>query len=680
MTPLRSLFLFVLLLCPSPCLFAVDFGNLQNLYGDFRSPPQQVQETSIEFSAFLAQPAPKSPPHVGVYLIVQARLGVGWHLYSITQPDGGPLRGMFSLARSEEYEPLGPFQTASEVEVEYSDLYDGLAIESHVNSATWICPLKLNGTPTLEKLQVSGKFDGQICQDADRGGVCVQVNGERFTAEYNPNFDVAPLLQKAAEVADFLQKGEKKGDEGGEQEGKRTLTSPTRLTSANGREGLRGGEGATGKEQLVGLECLEYKPQETVQVNQLSTALLYAFLGGLILNIMPCVLPVIGLKILSFFEQAGKSRVRAFVLNLWYSLGLLSVFVVLAFLSVGLSRMFTYDLFNIIMVCIVFTMSLSLMDVWELRVPSFLGSGQSVALMQQEGAVGAFFKGIITTLLAIPCGAPLLSPALSWADEQIRAGSSTNVLIAYVCIGLGMSSPYLLIGAFPELLRFLPKPGMWMLTFKKIMGFFLLVAVVWILYFISFDCIVPVIALLFALWFACWLIGRLTLTASQTERGISWFFGLFVVILVLLFSFNIPNIPNPYTLQNAMLTRLNDWAGINEEKFWQPFSENKLKHFLAQNRPVLVDFTADWCMSCKYFEATVLQTEEIKKLLEEKGVESFKADCTKQDMEGTVFLSKLGSGSVPVLALFQPDRPTEPLVIRGGFTRKTVVDLLQTIR
>ncbi|MGL6225064.1 MAG: protein-disulfide reductase DsbD family protein [Thermoguttaceae bacterium] len=701
MTILRSLFLLVLLLlCSFTSLFAVDFGNLQNLYGDFRSQPQQVKEMSIEFSAFLAQPAPTSPPSVGAYLVVQARLGEGWHLYSITQPDGGPLRGMFSLARSGEYEPLGPFQTASEVDVEYSDLYDGLAIESHVNSATWICPLQLNGTTTIETLQVSGKFDGQICQDADRGGVCVQVNGERFTAEYSPDFDVAPLLKKAAEIADFLQKvgkgeeqwneqreergGEERAEQGRERErqgekqgGERTLTSSTGLTSAKGEEGSNEGKGATGKEQLIDLE---YRPQETVQVNQLSTALLYAFLGGLILNIMPCVLPVIGLKILSFFEQAGKSRVRAFVLNLWYSLGLLSVFIVLAFLSVGLSRMFTYDLFNIIMVCIVFTMSLSLMDVWELRVPSFLGSGKSVALMEQEGAIGAFFKGIITTLLAIPCGAPLLSPALSWADEQIRAGSSTNVLIAYVCIGLGMSSPYLLIGAFPELLRFLPKPGMWMLTFKKIMGFFLLVAVVWILYFISLDCIVPVIALLFALWFACWLIGRLPLTASQTERGISWFFGLFVVILVLLFSFNLPNIPNPYTLQNAMSTRLNDWAGINEEKFWQPFSENKLKHFLEQDRPVLVDFTADWCMSCKYFEATVLQTEEIKKLLEEKGVESLKADCTKQNMEGAVFLAKLGSSSVPVLALFQPDHPDQPIVIRGGFSRNTVVDLLQTIR
>ncbi len=619
-----------------PPKLSVDLDGLSDLYGGTGGFSVGADTVYVTFQATLAKAPANDPKGADAYVVLNAKIQPSWHLYSITQPPGGPLKGKITLNPSGDYQQLGPFLTASDLHVEISDVFGGLRVESHLDQATWVAPLKLAAGKTLDGLAVAGKFDGQVC--GGEHGLCVQVQNEPFEAMLDANLDVGLLLEKANRLA---------------------KTEPTAST---------GGAATSG-----------YKPVETVNINDLKTALLYAFLGGLILNIMPCVLPVIGLKILSFFEQAGQSRLRAFALNVWYSLGLISVFVVLALLSVGLSRMFTYDLFNIIMICIVFAMSLSLMDVWELRMPSFLGSGKSAELMDREGAIGAFFKGIITTLLAIPCGAPLLSPALSWADEQIRAGAGTNVLIGYVFIGLGMASPYLLIGAFPELLRFLPKPGMWMLTFKKIMGFFLLLAVVWILYFISLDCIVPVVGLMFALWFACWLIGRLPLTAPASERGKAWFFGLLCFGLVLVFSFDIPGIANPYTLQSAMRSRLNDWAGVGEDHYWKPFTEEALNAALTEGRPVLVDFTADWCMSCKYFEATVLKTEEIQSLLDRKKIVSLKADCTKSELEGAVFLAKLGSPSVPVLALFTPEKPTEPTVIRGGFYKKTVTDLLEPL-
>jgi thiol:disulfide interchange protein DsbD len=117
-----------------------------------------------------------------------------------------------------------------------------------------------------------------------------------------------------------------------------------------------------------------------------------------------------------------------------------------------------------------------------------------------------------------------------------------------------------------------------------------------------------------------------------------------------------------------------------EDEHWTLFTVKKLNAALAEGKPVLIDFTADWCLSCKYFEKTVLQTDEIKELMDQKGVVSLKADCTKTEMQGAVFLARLGSGSVPVLALFMPEAPTTPTVIRGGFYKQTVLDLLEPLK
>jgi thiol:disulfide interchange protein DsbD len=384
---------------------------------------------------------------------------------------------------------------------------------------------------------------------------------------------------------------------------------------------------------------------------------------------MPCVLPVIGLKILSFFEQAGKSRSRALLLNVCYSLGLLTVFLLLAFLSLGLSILFTFDLFGILMACIVFVMALSLMDIWMLSVPGALGGKTSDKLTSQEGILGAYFKGIITTLLAIPCGAPFLSPAVNWADMQIRAGNMPMVFLMYSVIGLGMASPYLLLGAFPEWLRFLPKPGEWMETFKKTMGFCLLLAVVWILYFVPVEKVLPTVALLFALWFVCWLFGEQQLAGSVRLRN--YIIAPIVLALVVLFSFQIPGVPNSYTLESAMRVRIYGHQG----EHWKPYSKSALETALESNKVVIVDFTADWCVNCKALESMVLQSEPILALLDEKQIVSLTGDCTREG-EAMELLLQLGSFQVPTLAIFDPAEPTKPIVIRGSCTQKTLAELL----
>ena len=232
----------------------------------------------------------------------------------------------------------------------------------------------------------------------------------------------------------------------------------------------------------------------------------FAFLGGIILNLMPCVLPVISLKILAFLEQAGESRGRVFALNVWYSLGLLSVFAVLAVLAAtaGLAwgEQFTLPWFKVAMTGLVFAMALSFLGTWEIPIPGFVGVGGANRLQAQEGPSGAFFKGVFTTILATPCSGPFLGPVFGYLLRQ----PPHMAYWIFGAVGLGMAFPYLVLGAVPELLRFLPKPGRWMETVQQLMGFLLLATVVYLFTTLSAAYFIPTLALLVGLWFACWWI------------------------------------------------------------------------------------------------------------------------------------------------------------------------------
>ena len=263
----------------------------------------------------------------------------------------------------------------------------------------------------------------------------------------------------------------------------------------------------------------------------------FAFLGGLILNLMPCVLPVISLKILSFLEQAGESRGRVFLLERLVFGGLLSVFMVLAALAAaaGLAwgEQFTLPWFKVAMTALVFVMALSFLGVWEIPIPGFVGAGRAGRLQTKEGPSGAFFKGVFATILATPCSGPFLGPVFGYLLKQ----PPHMAYWIFGAVGLGMASPYLVIGAFPELIRFLPKPGAWMETVQQVMGFLLLATVVYLFTTLSAAYFMPTQALLVGLWFACWWIGRTPLTAPEGWRIAAWVGGPAVAALVGLFAF-----------------------------------------------------------------------------------------------------------------------------------------------
>ena len=432
----------------------------------------------------------------------------------------------------------------------------------------------------------------------------------------------------------------------------------------------------------------ETAPRAAALGGSLGRNLIYAFFGGMILNIMPCVLPVIGLKIVSFFDQAGQRRGRAFYLNLCYTAGILTVFTVLALMSVGLSYLFTYGAFQIVMGCVVFVMALNLIGIWEIVLPGFLGGRRSGELMGKEGGLGGWFKGVITTLLAIPCGAPLLSPALVWTDALIKSGSVVSVLLIYWVIGLGMAAPFLAIGAFPELLRFFPKPGAWMETFKQVMGFVLLPAVIWILFSMPLPLILPMIALLTALGFACWLLGRDRYNPDR-KRFMPRLTALAVVLVTILFSFQFPfarsggEYPLP-TLQGGFREKLVRWGiraqreGELTQTDWRLFDRRDFDAELLRGNTVAVDFTADWCMNCKVLERTVLRAPEIESLFRQKGIVTMTADWTNRgqtDESRAVgdLLARYGGEQVPVLMIFTPKDPENPVILRGIFTKERLI-------
>ncbi|MCC7084002.1 MAG: thioredoxin family protein [Pirellulales bacterium] len=428
-----------------------------------------------------------------------------------------------------------------------------------------------------------------------------------------------------------------------------------------------------------------------------------AFFGGMLLNLMPCVFPVIGLKILSFVEQSHHNRARLLALNGWYTLGVLIVFLAVATVAVLLRSWigmdFKYGSQNgvpavaIGIAALMFIMALSLLGVWEIPIPGFLGSGKAAELTSHEGASGAIAKGAITTLLGASCSGPLVAAPFGFALD--RATPVWAVYGTFFLIGLGMSTPYLMLGANPGLLRFLPRPGAWMDTFKQICGFFLLGAMIWVLTWLKFYYVTPTVAFLVGLWAACWWIGRVPLTVSTAKRLSAWGWSIAIAILAGVASFNwfLPSSEERFTqtidiefgrrYQETARLRVADVAiksaaDVDGSKLpWRPFSRELLVELTREGKTVMVDFTADWCANCKVLESVVLNTADVKAVVMRNNVVPLVADYTDLPQELTDMLTLLKAGAVPVLAIFPASNPNDPIVFRGGYTQQILIDALE---
>jgi len=406
------------------------------------------------------------------------------------------------------------------------------------------------------------------------------------------------------------------------------------------------------------------------------TFLLFGFLGGIILNLMPCVLPVISLKIFGFIQQAGQSRRKVLRSGIAFAVGIFAWFVGLALLLIVLKGaggdvtwgglQFTNPYFVLALSVIVLVFALNLFGVFEISLPQGLTRGL-LSTTERRNDLGSFLQGVFATVLATPCTAPFLGSALGFAFSQ----SPVVILAMFVAIAAGMSAPYLLLSVQPAWLRFLPKPGPWMLHVKQFMGFLLLATLLFLLYVLGAQrglegaiwasCFLLVISL------ACWMKGAFVLpTSSTAKRSV-----VLVLMLMLVLGGGTYFVGGKFRSTNVAL------ADSRLRGDWQAFTPERLQAELEQGHSVFVDFTAAWCLTCKFNEANVLESAEVREAFQRYATVKLKADWTNGDPAITKLLQKFGRPGVPLYVLY-PGKNEEPIVFPEVLTKGMVLEKLQT--
>ncbi len=411
----------------------------------------------------------------------------------------------------------------------------------------------------------------------------------------------------------------------------------------------------------------------------------FAMVGGFILNFMPCVLPVIAIKVMSFLEQADEEPGRVRALGLVFTAGIISAFLALAAIvlavraagqSVGWGFQFQYPGFIIGMCVIVLLLSLSLFGLFYVSMSA--GQDELDQLASREGYLGTFFKGVLATTLSTPCTAPFLGAALGFAFAQ----PPLVVLGIFFASGLGMSLPYLVLTAQPRWMKFLPKPGAWMEKFKESMGFVMLATVIWLLGVLASQVgsegVMWTSFFLLTVSLSAWIVSRFTdLGSSSAQKVKVWSMAALVSALgFYLFIYLQPSI---------MLGLTNSKTGVEKREVvktgseieWTPFSVEALNKALNENKTVFLDFTADWCLTCKVNEKTVIETDAVRGKLKELNVLPMKADWTNRDPDITKLLSRFERSGVPLYVVFPAGRPAEPHPLPDGIlTQDLVLDAL----
>ncbi len=427
-----------------------------------------------------------------------------------------------------------------------------------------------------------------------------------------------------------------------------------------GSPGAAGGKGALPLEKALE-EIRKFSPRGSEGITSLWWALLLGFLAGVILNVMPCVLPVISIKVLSFVQQAKEDRGRVFKLGLSFAGGILFVFLILAWLAAFAGQnwggQFQSNTFLVAMIALVFLFALGMFDLYEFTVPGFVTKSGSE---YKEGYLGAFSKGMLATVLATPCSGPFLGGTLAWALKQDPA----VIFTIFAAIGLGMAFPYVVLTAHPAFLKIVPKPGTWMNRFKEFMGFVLMGTVVYLMTILPSNRVVWVVCFCLFLAMGAWIFGKVTGPWKPKGHRVFW---RTAAILVMAFggwlSFCV--------LQPLYL------AGPAGHGGWRPFEMKAFLAALKEGRNVVVDWTADWCPNCKFVEKTVLDSEAVRKAFRRKDVVLMKADITQKRPVAEALLERLGSRSIPFLGVFPGDDPYHPWVLRDIYTRSDLLRLLE---
>lgn len=406
----------------------------------------------------------------------------------------------------------------------------------------------------------------------------------------------------------------------------------------------------------------------------LIAALFSGFLGGLILNLMPCVLPVISLKIFSFIAQAGESPKRIFRHGLAFAAGIFSWFlglgILVIILKLGGSQVtwgafqFQNPYFVVGLSILVFLFALNLFGVFEIALP-----GRAATTLDQAathgGYGGSYFQGLFATLLATPCTAPFLGSALGFAFGQ----SELVILTMFASVALGMSLPYLLLSARPGWRKWIPKPGVWMERLKQFMGFPLLATNLWLLWVIQnqrgSDAAIALLGLFLLLGFCAWIYGSLLSSATQGKWPL-------LLLLLLILGAGMAVLVKRIGDSNPITQSATSKEGID----WVTYTPQALEALRSEGKPVFLDFTASWCLTCQFNERTAINVPAVRKLLREKGITAMKGDWTNSDPAITAALKSFGRVGVPLAVFYPAGKGSEPVVLPELLTEKIVLETL----
>ncbi|HVP13564.1 MAG TPA: protein-disulfide reductase DsbD domain-containing protein [Phycisphaerae bacterium] len=420
-----------------------------------------------------------------------------------------------------------------------------------------------------------------------------------------------------------------------------------------------------------------------------------ALIGGVILNLMPCVLPVISLKILSFVRQAKEDRARIFLLGVTYCAGILVFFGFIAILfwarGEGWGQLFQDPYVVLGLAAIVTAFAMSLFGVFAVFTPRVINELGQMA-EEREGLSSAFFTGVLATFLGTACTAPFLSAAVG-AATRFPAGQGALI---FFTVGIGMALPFLILAAKPGWLKFVPKPGPWMGVFEQLMGFLLLGTAIWLLNPLrgqlgDYGLLLSLVFLL-GVAIAVWIIGKIQFGDPPGRKLRLHAVALLVLILGWILPFHvlatIPRLVEEQAEQQELVAR--GQAAVGTDQYghtklpdyskgipWEHYKRRRALADVEQGYTVFVDYTASWCANCKVNKKTSIEQADVMALMQKYNVIPYEADYTLPMPEIKEDLKRFKRGGVPLYLVYKPGDPNNPEVLPEILTPTIVIDALK---
>ena len=394
------------------------------------------------------------------------------------------------------------------------------------------------------------------------------------------------------------------------------------------------------------------------------TLIIFAFLGGLILNVMPCVFPILSIKILRFVEQSENSSYKTFKQGCLFSVGVIVSFLLIAALllslkSGGESIGWGYQLQSPIVVSLLFYLFIVMGYIFMSNI--IIGSSLarlSLISSSKGDSLESFLTGVLAVIVASPCTAPFMGSAIGFALLQ----PSFYSILIFLGLGIGFSLPYLVLSAKPSLLSFLPKPGQWMETFKQFMAFPMWASALWLLWVLSGQVdsqeVIQVLLGALTITTGLWLLEK----NNSKSNLVKWMIRL-PFVLLLIFAFWL--VPTTY-------------SDSDETRDQLAYTPQLLEDLRDENNLVFLNFTADWCITCKVNEAVALKTSEVSKVLAEKNITYLEADWTRKDPVISKALEQYGRTGLPLYLLFPSEG--DPLILPEILTEDILLSYLNKVQ